>query len=75
MAFPELNPSLLRALAAKDYNDPTPVQKAVLRPEAAGRDLLVSAQTGSGKTAAYGLLLGEALLGRPANWRCRCNAS
>ena len=63
MAFPELNPSLLRALAAKDYNDPTPVQKAVLRPEAAGRDLLVSAQTGSGKTAAYGLLLGEALLG------------
>ena len=63
MAFPELHPSLLRALAAKNYVEPTPVQQAVLRPEAAGRDLLVSAQTGSGKTAAYGLTLGETLLG------------
>jgi ATP-dependent RNA helicase DeaD len=63
MPFPELHPSLLRALAARNYTEPTPVQKAVLRPEAAGRDLLVSAQTGSGKTAAYGLTLGEALLG------------
>jgi ATP-dependent RNA helicase DeaD len=62
MAFPELHPSLLRALAARNYTEPTPVQQAVLRPEAAGRDLLVSAQTGSGKTAAYGLILGEALL-------------
>jgi ATP-dependent RNA helicase DeaD len=63
MPFPELHPSLLRALAARNYTEPTPVQTAVLRPEAAGRDLLVSAQTGSGKTAAYGLTLGEALLG------------
>jgi ATP-dependent RNA helicase DeaD len=63
MAFPELHPSLLRALAARNYTEPTPVQQAVLRPQAAGRDLLVSAQTGSGKTAAYGLLLGAALLG------------
>ena len=63
MAFPELHPSLLRALAARNYTEPTPVQEAVLRPEAAGRDLLVSAQTGSGKTAAYGLTLGETLLG------------
>jgi len=63
MAFPELHPSLMRALAARNYTDPTPVQQAVLRPETAGRDLLVSAQTGSGKTAAYGLTLGEDLLG------------
>jgi ATP-dependent RNA helicase DeaD len=63
MPFPELHPSLLRALAARNYTEPTPVQTAVLRPEAAGRDLLVSAQTGSGKTAAYGLTLGETLLG------------
>ncbi len=62
MAFPTLHPSLLRALAARNYTDPTPVQQAVLRPEAAGRDLLVSAQTGSGKTVAYGLTLGEMLL-------------
>ncbi len=63
MAFPDLHPSLLRALAARNYIEPTPVQQAVLRPQAAGRDLLVSAQTGSGKTAAYGLTLGETLLG------------
>jgi ATP-dependent RNA helicase DeaD len=63
MPFPELHPSLLRALAARNYTEPTPVQQAVLRPEAAGRDLLVSAQTGSGKTAAYGLTLAETLLG------------
>jgi ATP-dependent RNA helicase DeaD len=63
MPFPELNPSLMSALASRNYTEPTPVQTAVLRPEAAGRDLLVSAQTGSGKTAAYGLTLGEMLLG------------
>ncbi|HET8668848.1 MAG TPA: DEAD/DEAH box helicase [Terriglobales bacterium] len=63
MAFPELHPSLLRALAARNYTEPTPVQEAVLRPATAGRDLLVSAQTGSGKTVAYGLALGPMLLG------------
>ena len=63
MAFPQIHPSLLRALTARSYNDPTPVQHAVLQPNAAGRDLLVSAQTGSGKTVAYGLVLGSILLG------------
>ncbi len=63
MPFPELHPSLLRALAARNYNEPMPVQEAVLRSEAADRDLLVSAQTGSGKTLAYGLVLGSMLLG------------
>ncbi|HEX8926760.1 MAG TPA: DEAD/DEAH box helicase [Terriglobales bacterium] len=63
MAFSQLNPSLQRTLAARGYTEPTPVQRAVLRPDTAGRDLLVSAQTGSGKTVAYGLALGEMLLG------------
>ncbi len=63
MAFSGTHPSLLRALAARNYNEPTPVQQAVLRPEAANRDLLVSAQTGSGKTVAYGLALAPMLLG------------
>jgi ATP-dependent RNA helicase DeaD len=63
MAFPELHPSLARALAARSYDEPTPVQEAVLRAEAANRDLLVSAQTGSGKTVAYGLVLGNLLMG------------
>jgi ATP-dependent RNA helicase DeaD len=63
MTFPDLHPSLLRALTARDYTEPTPVQLAVLRPEAADRDLLVSAPTGSGKTVAYGLTLASTLLG------------
>lgn len=62
MPFPTLNAQLARALAERDYAEPTPVQLAVLQPEAAGRDLLVSAQTGSGKTVAYGLAIAETLL-------------
>ena len=54
---------LLAALTARGYAEPTAVQAAVLQPEAAGRDLLVSAQTGSGKTVAYGLALAPELLG------------
>jgi ATP-dependent RNA helicase DeaD len=63
MPFANVNPSFERALADKGYEEPTAVQAAVLQPEADGRDLLVSAQTGSGKTVAYGLALGPTLLG------------
>lgn len=63
MPFPKSHPSLERALADKGYNDPTPVQAAVLGEEALDRDLLVSAQTGSGKTVAYGLAMASTLLG------------
>ena len=63
-AFPVAHQALARALAERGYAQPTPVQTAVLRPEAAGRDLLVSAQTGSGKTAAYGLAMAPELLDR-----------
>ena len=62
MPFPDLNPALARALAAHNYEEPTDVQSAVLAPEAAGRDLLVSAQTGSGKTVAFGLAVAPTLL-------------
>lgn len=54
---------LAAALAAKGYSNLTPVQSAVLAPEAAGRDALVSAQTGSGKTVAFGLALADQILG------------
>ncbi|HTP49067.1 MAG TPA: DEAD/DEAH box helicase [Anaeromyxobacteraceae bacterium] len=57
------HPALSRALAARGFRDPTPVQAAVLAPSLRGRDLLVSARTGSGKTVAFGLLLADALLG------------
>ncbi len=62
MAFPVTTPSLARALTERDYTEPTAVQAAVLAPETAGRDLLVSAQTGSGKTVAFGLAIAETLL-------------
>lgn len=50
------------ALAARGYSAPTPVQAAVLEPQANGRDLVVSAQTGSGKTVAFGLAMAPQLL-------------
>ncbi|MGQ4274820.1 DEAD/DEAH box helicase [Terrihabitans sp. B22-R8] len=62
MAFPSTHPALAHALANHGYSDPTPVQAAVLDNDARGRDILVSAQTGSGKTVAYGLALGDTLL-------------
>ena len=54
---------LQAALASKGYEALTAVQEAVLVPEAAGRDLLVSAQTGSGKTVAFGLAMAPEVLG------------
>jgi ATP-dependent RNA helicase DeaD len=55
LAFLSTIPALSRALAERNYDSATPVQTAVLEANAADRDLLVSAQTGSGKTVAYGL--------------------
>ena len=63
MSFDSLPAPLRDALTARGYAAPTAVQSAVLTPEAAGRDLLVSAQTGSGKTVAYGLALAPELIG------------
>ncbi len=53
---------LAAALAAKGYATLTPVQQAMLAPETVGRDLLVSAQTGSGKTVAFGIAIADELL-------------
>ncbi|HEX2841703.1 DEAD/DEAH box helicase [Hyphomicrobium sp.] len=63
MTFPSSHPALARTLAARGYENPTPVQLAVLQADAVGRDLLVSAQTGSGKTVAFGLAMASTLLG------------
>jgi len=67
MPFPASHPALDRALSARGYDEPTPVQSAVLEAapneDGSGRDLLVSAQTGSGKTVAFGLALAPTLLG------------
>lgn len=63
MPFSSLPATLSAALEARGYSAPTPVQAAVLEPEARGRDLIVSARTGSGKTVAFGLAMAVELLG------------
>ncbi|NWK94137.1 DEAD/DEAH box helicase [Sphingobium lactosutens] len=63
MTFETLPPLLSQALTAKGYEALTPVQSEVTQEEAHGRDLLVSAQTGSGKTVAFGLAMAGELLG------------
>ena len=55
--------ALLRALAAKDFTVPTPIQAQAIPPLLAGRDLLGIAQTGTGKTAAFSLPLMQHLSG------------
>ena len=60
--FPGLIPTLDAALTKQGYTTLTSVQEAVLAPELQDSDLLVSAQTGSGKTVAFGLALAPTLL-------------
>lgn len=62
MSFEKLPTLLSEALAARGYATPTPVQAAVLETGAEGRDLIVSAQTGSGKTVAFGLAMAQDIL-------------
>lgn len=71
MNFETLPALLSEALSARGYAAPTPVQAAVLEADAQDRDLIVSAQTGSGKTVAFGMamaaqLLDAASIARPA---------
>jgi len=63
---PALLPLLLRALDEKGYTAPTPIQQAAIPAILQGRDLLASAQTGSGKTAAFALPLLQRLATSPA---------
>ena len=57
MNFTELGLSqeLLHAIKESGYEEPTPIQKMAIPPILAGRDLVGSAQTGTGKTAAFAL--------------------
>ncbi len=49
----KLAPELLRALADCGYTEPTPIQAQTIPPLLEGRDVIGSAQTGTGKTAAF----------------------
>ena len=55
--------ALRDALDDRGYTTLTPVQQSVLEPQLEGLDLLVSAQTGSGKTLGFGLAIAPTLLG------------
>ena len=73
-----LSPSLLSALAAKNYTIPTPIQAQAIPTVLSGRDLLGIAQTGTGKTAAFMLPSLDRLVAtraangnRPVNGRAR----
>ena len=49
----EIDAALVRGVADMGFSEPTPIQQAALPPALAGQDLLASAMTGSGKTAAF----------------------
>ncbi|CAI3956662.1 Superfamily II DNA and RNA helicase (SrmB) (PDB:3RRM) [Commensalibacter communis] len=68
MPFTQINSSLAQALENKGYKTLTPVQQAVLEQQDPHQDLLVSAQTGSGKTVAYGIAMAPTLLGNKTHF-------
>lgn len=54
-----VTPIVLRGLEAMGFEEPTPVQEQTIPPLLAGKDVIVQAQTGTGKTAAYGVPLAQ----------------
>jgi ATP-dependent RNA helicase RhlE len=60
-----LKPELLHALRDLKFTEPTPIQQRSIPSALEGRDVLASAQTGSGKSAAFGLPIIHALIDRP----------
>ena len=60
-----LRPELLKALKPQDYPAPTPIQTLAIPAVLLGADVQASAQTGSGKTAAYVLPVLELIMQQP----------
>ena len=71
MPFSKLGISkpLLEGVLAMGYTEPTPIQLRSIPPALEGRDLIASAQTGTGKTAAFALPTLQKLA---SHGRCRC---
>lgn len=69
MSFQSLGlaPALLRAIEKSGFTQPTEVQSQSIPAALTGKDLMVSAQTGSGKTAAFMLPALQKLAGNPGN--------
>ncbi|WP_416412918.1 ATP-dependent RNA helicase RhlE [Pantoea sp. App145] len=66
-----LSADILRAVAEQGYREPTPIQRQAIPVVLAGRDLLASAQTGTGKTAGFTLPLLQRLSAKAAPARGR----
>src|SRR5262245_42074703 len=60
-----LHPLLVQAIREMRYSEPTPIQAQAIPAVMTGRDLIATAQTGTGKTAAFLLPVLHELLGRP----------
>jgi ATP-dependent RNA helicase RhlE len=60
-----LDPALMRGIASMGFEEPTSIQCQALPPALEGRDVLASAMTGSGKTAAFALPILQRLHGSP----------
>jgi ATP-dependent RNA helicase DeaD len=60
-----LNPALVKSLAHMNYTKPTPIQAQSIPLALEGRDIMGTAQTGTGKTAAFAIPLIEKLLSNP----------
>jgi ATP-dependent RNA helicase RhlE len=73
MTFVDLGlvPELLRALADKGYDAPTPIQTQAIPAVLSGRDVLAGAQTGTGKTAAFVLPILQKLAASPPSQKPR----
>jgi ATP-dependent RNA helicase RhlE len=65
-----LNPHLVAATRRMHYTEPTPIQAEAIPAILAGRDLVATAQTGTGKTAAFLLPILHRLLGKPRSASC-----
>src|SRR2546426_10107635 len=61
-----LDPALVKAVDAIGYEAPTPIQREAIPPILGGRDVIGTAQTGSGKTAAFLLPILQRLMKQPA---------
>ncbi len=74
MLFTDLNLAepIVRAVTGEGYTTATPVQAAAIPPAVAGRDVLASAQTGTGKTAAFALPILHRLAQGTATKKARC---
>jgi ATP-dependent RNA helicase RhlE len=73
MSFSDLglSPDLMRAVADKGYDTPSPIQAQAIPAVMSGRDVLAGAQTGTGKTASFVLPILQRLLADAAHGTSR----